>query len=467
MRLRISADWTVRTLLPMLAAGVAVALLATATAGAGEPLSSVTRGGRLYDNWLTETRERAPEAIHPAYPADRAGAVDTADSWRCQACHGWDYKGGDGADGKRRRSPGMKGIRQSVGAAPETVVAILNDANHRYGELMGTADLNDLAAFVGRGQVDMSPHIDDATGRALGDPSARADFYNSICAGCHGRDGRALQTMPPLGDAARANPWESLHKMLNGHPDERMPALRVLGPAVLGDILAYIQALPDGEMASSIVRGGRLYDNWRKELDFGPPSGSRFGSPAATRHPGYPVDRAYARDSAANWRCKECHGWDYQGRDGAYGKGRHFTGIKGIRAFAGVGRAAVIAVLKDRTHGYDAVLSERDLNDLANFVSAGQIDMNRFIEPKTGRAKANKLRYADYFTTICAACHGDDGTEVITSLPLGAMARQDPWETLHKIANGHPAEAMPALRVVGFDVLVGILAYIQRLPETR
>ena len=76
----------------MLAAGVAIAWFATATVGADESLSSVTRGGRLYDNWLSEIRERAPGQHHPAYPVDLIGAVDDADSWRCPTCHGWDYR---------------------------------------------------------------------------------------------------------------------------------------------------------------------------------------------------------------------------------------------------------------------------------------------------------------------------------------------------------------------------------------
>lgn len=28
------------------------------------------------------------------------------------------------------------------------------------------------------------------------------------------------------------------------------------------------------------------------------------------------------------------HGWDYMGKDGVYGKGGHFTGIKGIQGAA-------------------------------------------------------------------------------------------------------------------------------------
>ena len=52
-------------------------------------------------------------------------------------------------------------------------------------------------------------------------------------------------------------------------------------------------------------------------------------------HPLYPADGEYAAKPKANWRCKECHGWDYKGRDGAYAKGSHYTGIKGIRQWAG------------------------------------------------------------------------------------------------------------------------------------
>jgi mono/diheme cytochrome c family protein len=50
--------------------------------------------------------------------------------------------------------------------------------------------------------------------------------------------------MPPLGKVARSNPWEALHKILNGHPGENMPALRALDMSILIDVLAYVQTLP-------------------------------------------------------------------------------------------------------------------------------------------------------------------------------------------------------------------------------
>jgi mono/diheme cytochrome c family protein len=316
---------------------------------------------------------------------------------------------------------------------------------------MAEADLRDLANFVSRGQVNMDRYVDRKTRVAKGHETLRQDYYKSICIGCHGRDGHRLRTIPPLGDVARDNPWESLHKILNGHPSERMPALRVLDRQTLVDVLAYVQTLPDGEIVSSIVRGGRLYDSWRKEIAGVQYIDSLPDHPANKKHPAYPIGGALAKEPRANWRCKECHGWDYRGRDGAYGTGRHFTGIKGIRDMAGA----------------DEVLSYQEFRDLANFVSKGQVEMDRYIDRASRLAKGDKTRHATYYTTICAICHGDEGMTIITGLPLGQIARHDPWETLHKIINGHPDEPMPALRVVGMEILTDILAYVQSLPPER
>ncbi len=45
-------------------------------AAADEHLYSVSRGGRLYDNWHLENREPVPDKPHPAYPTDKAYADD-------------------------------------------------------------------------------------------------------------------------------------------------------------------------------------------------------------------------------------------------------------------------------------------------------------------------------------------------------------------------------------------------------
>ena len=436
-------------------------------ADADDTLFSVSRGGRLYDNWIMESRDRAPDKAHPAYPAKGKYANDPAASWRCKECHGWDYKGAGGLYAKGGHATGIKGIDGMAGADPEKIIGVLKDATHAYKGVMAEEDLRDLANFVSRGQIDMDRHIDRKTKRAKGDPVLRRDYYRSICSGCHGMDGFKLKTIPPLGDVVRANPWESLHKILNGHPDEKMPSLRAFDRQVLIDILAYVQSLPSGAAAASLVRGGRLYDNWRRE------SGFYFTAPESTvfafnrRHPAYPVDKASAKDPETNWRCKECHGWDYKGVNGAYGTGKHFTGIKGIQGMIGKSPDSIVTILKDANHLYGNILEYRDLRDLANFVSRGQLDMDRYIDPATRKVKGDPGASKAYFTTICATCHGLQGGKIITTMPLGRLARTNPWEVFHKMINGHPDEGMPALRVLGVDKLAEILAYLQTLADAR
>jgi len=434
---------------------------------AGELQSSIARGGRLYDNWYEEIRERAPTRMHPAYPADRAYSGDPQTSWRCKECHGWDYRGRDGIYGKGDHATGIKGIRGMAGGDLDKIITILKDSTHAYRLLMADADFRDLANFVSEGQVDMNRYIDRATKIFKGHKLTHQGYYQSICVGCHGRDGYKLQTIPPLGDVTRDNPWEVLHKLLNGHPAEKMPALRVLDKQILVGILAYVQALPDGEIISSIVRGGRLYDNWRKEVGEFTLWNSNLDYPPNKRHPAYPITGKFAKNPLANWRCKECHGWDYLGREGIYSRGPHFSGIKGIRSMFGADSASIVSILKDDNHQYSKILSLQDFLALANFVSKGQIDMDKYIDRTSGLAKGDIREQKAHYTTICASCHGLDGTMVITISPLGRIGRHNPWEALHKIINGHPDEAMPALRPLGMETLTNILAYIQTLPAKR
>ncbi len=95
-------------------------------------------------------------------------------------------------------------------------------------------------------------------------------------------------------------------------------ALAVASALGVVAITALTSSVAD-EAPSSIVRGGRLYDNWYKEIKGEPPKAS---------HAAYPAGMKYAKEPKTNWRCKECHGWDYLGRDGAYAKCDHVTGIK-------------------------------------------------------------------------------------------------------------------------------------------
>lgn len=208
-----------------------------------------------------------------------------------------------------------------------------------------------------------------------------------------------------------------------------------------------------------IARGGRLYDNWMKELLRDPPQGD---------HPAYPAEAK--QTGAATWRCKECHGWDYLGAAGAYAAGSHATGIKGIRRLAGADADRIAAVLRDRTHRFTPdLLPDKAVEALALFVGRGQIDMDALIDRDSRKARGDPSRGARFYQTICAVCHGFDGKTINfrdEAKPefIGTVATENPWETLHKIANGQPGVAMVSLAALPIQDLVDILAYAQTLP---
>ncbi|MCH7930006.1 MAG: c-type cytochrome [Proteobacteria bacterium] len=214
-----------------------------------------------------------------------------------------------------------------------------------------------------------------------------------------------------------------------------------------------------GEIESTLAYGGLLYDKWFKVVNAETP---------ATAHPAYPDDGKYKGKKGADWRCKECHGWDYQGRDGAYASGKHFTGIKGVRGMAGADTDTIIAVLKDKTHGYTGeMMSDADFEALALFVSKGQVDMDRYIDRATRKVKGDAAKGEAYYNTICANCHGKDGAKVKDMNPMGKVVDGNPWESLHKVLNGQPGETMPAMRALDIQISLDALAYAQGLPKEK
>ncbi|MCH7543827.1 MAG: c-type cytochrome [Proteobacteria bacterium] len=209
------------------------------------------------------------------------------------------------------------------------------------------------------------------------------------------------------------------------------------------------------EIQSSIARGGKLYDKWYKVIKAKKPK----------PHPSYPADKKYAKKADSN-RCKECHGWDYRGKDGAYAKGKHYSGIEGIRASAGADPAMIVAILKDKTHRFGDKMDAGDFRDLANFVSKGQLDLDEYIDRKTKKPKGDAAKGSAYFNTICAGCHGKDGFKPKEMKPMGAQMG-NPWEVMHKILNGQPGEQMPALRALDRQIVVDIMSHMTTLPKKR
>lgn len=206
--------------------------------------------------------------------------------------------------------------------------------------------------------------------------------------------------------------------------------------------------------------GGRLYDNWFNALDVDEPKGT---------HPSYP--KTAKKKGTTTWRCKECHGWDYEGVDGAYAKGSHFTGIKGIHDMIGADPRVIEKILRDKTHGYTpAMIPDEALERLALFVTRGQHETDWYIDRVSKQARGDAARGERYFQNICAPCHGFDGRAINFKTDdnpefIGTVGSENPWEVIHKIRNGQPGQPMPVLRVLPLQDLVDILAYAQTLPK--
>lgn len=210
------------------------------------------------------------------------------------------------------------------------------------------------------------------------------------------------------------------------------------------------------EDVSSLARGGQLYDKWFKVIGAEEPTDT---------HPAWPASNTKKKGNATH-RCKSCHGWDLMGKDGAYSSGSYQTGIKGLRDYQGASVARVIEIMKGPAHGYSGKMSDQDFTDLANFVTAGQIDMDGIIDRETRLARGgNADKGAAYYNTVCAGCHARDGKEPKDMAPLGALSNKNPWEIVHKIQNGQPDENMPAMRAFDLQVTVDLLTHLQTLPR--
>ncbi len=210
--------------------------------------------------------------------------------------------------------------------------------------------------------------------------------------------------------------------------------------------------------AEMIVKGGQIYDRYYTVTGAEKPEGNS---------PSY-ANEAGKYDGAASWRCKECHGWDYVGKEGRYSKGSHFTGIKGIEGAKDKSSDEIKAILRDPSHGYtEEMIPDEDAEAVAKFIQKGQIDMYRYIDKDTGEVLVGNAEAGQKkFSVNCAMCHGTEGNlNIGDEESLGTLMRGNPPETFHKILFGHPpVPAMPAMYKQGIETSADILKYMSTLP---
>lgn len=205
--------------------------------------AEMTRGGQLYDQWWKVNGELQPTGIYEGYP--QTGKQTGSDTWRCQTCHSWDYKGKEGVDETGDNYTGIKGLYSVKDkSAAEIYEAILNK-----GLPLSDQDIWDLTKFIKEGQIDMNKYIIFSGAQsksATGKVENGRTLYESTgkCIECHGADGNKNPEVS-VGAAARDNPWKILHKIRFGQPGARMPAAVKAGLTVQEqiDILTYAQTL--------------------------------------------------------------------------------------------------------------------------------------------------------------------------------------------------------------------------------
>ena len=231
--------------------------------------NGLSGAGRMYDKWWVEAGLDAPGGTHPSYP--KTGKQTGSGTWRCKECHGWDYLGSKGAYASGSHYTGIAGVQGSSGKPVGEIVEILSNTTHQFNKVMAQKELEKVATFVSKGQVDMDRFINRKTKQAKGKAGSGRGNYVEYCKSCHGTDGRNYNFKEKegkkeyLGTVANQNPWEALHKLINGHPgassDREMGMhgggmgrmhMRMFMPGMRGrinedqyaDLLAYLQSLP-------------------------------------------------------------------------------------------------------------------------------------------------------------------------------------------------------------------------------
>jgi thiosulfate dehydrogenase len=215
-------------------------------------------GAQLYDKWYAALDEPAPEGNHPIWERQSSNTRSGPDTWRCSECHGWDYKGNQGAYGSGSHATGFPSVfLLSKDMTEADIVAHLKgskDPSHDFSEYMDDASLGKLATFLKNGLIDDSEYIDPITYKVKNANLENGEkLYGQVCANCHGADGqqivfRAEGVNETLGAVANRDPFRFLHRTRFGVAGTQMPIGAELGWKVEDgrDVLAYAQTLTTG-----------------------------------------------------------------------------------------------------------------------------------------------------------------------------------------------------------------------------
>lgn len=219
------------------------------------PRSNIALGGMMYDNWMKVIGVEVPEGEPPLWKTQTTNTRTGADAWRCKECHGWDYKGAEGAYGSGSHRTGFKGLMGAASMADEDLLAWLNgtkNPDHDFSPYIQEAQLKMLVTFLKKGMTDTAQYINIDKTINSGDAEHGKVLFTEVCEKCHGKDGKTFnfgdESAPEyLGTIATDNPWEFWHKVSFGQPGEEIMPSGLdsgWGPQDFADLLSFVQTLP-------------------------------------------------------------------------------------------------------------------------------------------------------------------------------------------------------------------------------
>jgi len=238
------------------------------SAGGMQQTPNVVTGAQLYDKWYAALGVQAPEGNMPIWSRQSTNSRSGAETWRCAECHGWDYRGVDGAYAAGSHKTGFPSLMiVTANLSQEEIVAHLqgaNDAQHDFSAYLDEPSMQKLAVFLKEGLVDDSQYIDSASLNVIGgDVEHGKSLFDATCAKCHGADGakivfRGEGVDEYLGDVAQRDPYRFLHRTRFGVAGTEMPVGFSLGwtPADGRDVLAYAQSLPEAQTSAEVTEAG-------------------------------------------------------------------------------------------------------------------------------------------------------------------------------------------------------------------
>lgn len=428
---------------------------ATAETAATELVGDSLRGGLLYDNWIGALGAETPAEDQPLWATQTTNTRTGASTWRCRECHGFDYLGVDGDYGAGSHLTGFKGVADAAKMAPTEVLAWLDgtkNPDHDFSGVMDKQALTDIALFLTQEQRDMTIYI-NADKTSVGNADGGKQLYQDTCSDCHGPQGNGFNfgsdaSPNYINGVATSNPWMFIHRVRFGQPGEPdMPSAIDNGwtDEELANVLAYAQTLPN---SAPVSEGARIYDTWWAALRIDEPTGDM---------PLWAAQGNSDVSGAETWACSECHGWDY----------------KGVSKAASMSAEEITAWMdgtKNSNHNFSSAFEKAGYDSLIAFLKEGTGDVSAYVT-EAGPVNGDPTAGKETFSTYCARCHGDDGTEINFAGEgeveyVGTVAVNEPLVFFHKARFGQPDEKMVGLFQWDIDLqaIADLLAFAQTLP---